>query len=454
MAPRSPAARRLALGLLVALAGLAASPAAGGQSPDEGPLEDQLAAFREEVRDAVEAYRAAHANFTAAEDEQARERAREAMTSAGRDVGEAFLAFERGHGEEGSLSVFMQTEMPRGFYRDFEQDVVLLRADMVAAARGTPTPRDEVAERSSAVESALDRTGECLPDGCGSALAGAGAQSFLVLLREGFEAILVVGAIVAYLHKSDRADQVRHVYKGVAAALAASLLAWLALDQAASSAAARGGLASAIVEGLTMLLAAAVLFWVGFWLLNKVEAERWRSFLDGQVENSLADGNPWALGVVGFLAVGREGLETALFVQAIALGSGGPWLEIAIGLGLGALALAAVYYLVHRAGVTIPLRAFFGVTSALLLFLSLRFLGLGVFEFQEAGLLGVTQLPAWLAAWAQGPAGSTLGALAGFAPTAEVAIAQALLAGSVLAGLAWTFLIRPVRSRRSVGSEA
>lgn len=404
----------------------------------------QLDGFRSTVEDAVADYAAAYANFTQAEDATTRDAARAAIIDAGHRVGKAFLSFEQGHGENASLSVFMQTEMGAGFYRGFEQDVVLLRASMLDAREGTPAPPSKIETKASPVLSSLDRTEECLPEGCGSLFSGAGVQSFLVLLREGFEAILLVGAITAFLHKSDRSDKVPHVYTGVGAALVTTLLVWWGLDTVFETAAQQGSIAHAVVEGATMLLAALVLFYVGFWLLSKVETDRWQAFIDGALESSLADDRSWMLGMVGFLAVFREGVETVLFVQAISIGSGGAWGPILAGLGVGALALAGLYLAVHRTGLKIPLRAFFGVTSAILLALSVRFMGLGIFEFQEAGLLGVGALEG-VASWLAGSplARVLLQDVFGFAPTLEVALGQGLLVGVVLAGVVWTFLVRP-----------
>lgn len=438
MPPRTLETARASLLAALALAGVLAAPAQA-QSGASAPLDEQLEDFRSELEGAVEAYRAAHEDFEAADNATAREDARNRMTDAGHRVGDAFLAFEQGHGDDGSLSVFMQTEIGSGFYRSFEQDVVVLRATMLDAEEGQPPTPSTVETRAAPAFESLDRAESCLPDGCGSALAGAGVQSFLVLLREGVEAILLVGAIVAFLHKTDRSEKTRHVWSGVAAGVGASALAWVGLDQAFSAAAAQSSFAHALLEGATMLLAAAILFYVSFWLLSKVESRRWQAFLDDAVENSLADDRAWMLVLVGFLAVFREGVETVLFVQAISLGSGGAWTEISVGLALGAVALVAVYLAVHRFGVQVPLRSFFAVTGAALALLSIRFLGLGLFELQEAGLLATSPLAAVGEVLSWHPVtGVLLRDVLGVSPTVEVLVGQALLVGVFAAGGAWT----------------
>jgi FTR1 family protein len=428
------------------LVGLLSVPTATAAAPN-GSLEDQLDRFRGEVQAALSDYEDAYANYTAAEDEDTRQQARDAMVQAGRDIGQAFLAFERGHGEDGSLSVFMETQMDQGFYRSFEQDLVLLRATMMDAAEGeVPTP-EEVDQKASPVLSAFDRAETCIPEGCGSTWTGAAAQSFLVLLREGFEAVLLVGAIVTYLHKSDRSEKVREVLAGVGLAVLATLATWFAFDRLFASAAARGSVAQATLEAVTLLLASAILFYVGFWLLSRIESERWRAFIDGKLEDSLSDDRAWMLVLVGFLAVFREGVETVVFVQAIAIGSGQAWSQIALGLGLAVVALAALYYAFQEASVRVPLRTFFGATSAILCLLSIRFLGLGLFELQEAGWLAATPLETVNAFFVQHGLARTLAGVAfGFSPTFEVLVGQAILVAVIAAGAAWTFVWRPARA--------
>lgn len=437
-----PSTRRALVAVAIILGAAVAAPAAGAQT---GPLAEQLDRFRSTIEIAVDDYEGAYANFTSAQDEATRQRARDAMVQAGERVGQAFLAFESGHGDEASLSVFMQTQMDRGFYRAFEQDVVLLRATMMQAASGAPPSAADVQAQASPVTKALDRAEGCVPDGCASSLAGTAAQSFVVLLREGLEAILLLGAIIAYLRKTERLDEIKQVWAGVGAGIGASVLAWFALDRAFSAAAARGSVAHAVLEGVTMLLAALILFYVSFWLISKVEAERWQRFIDGKLKASLADDRTWMLAGIGFLAVFREGVETVLFLQAIAIGSGGAWGQIGLGLLVGVAALAGAYYLVHHASVRVPLRNFFAVTGGLLGLLAIRFVGLGLFELQEAGLLSTTPLPSVSQLFASSPIlAVALRDVMGVSPTLEAVLGQGLLVGVFLAGAVWTVLVRPV----------
>lgn len=437
MSPGASASVRAAAILL--LAGVLLAPAlAPGASAQAGSVQAQLDALRATIQEATDAYASAYEDYRSAPNASAREAAREGMVEAGRTVGDAFLAFERGHGDPSSLNRFMQTEMPTRFYQGFERHVVLLRALMVQAADGDPATPTDVGSQAAGVQKALDRVDGCLPDGCEGLLLGAGAQAFVVLLREGFEAVLLVGAMVAYLHKTDRPRQAKHVYAGVAAALGATLAAWIALERLLGAA---GGLVGQrVIEGATMLLAAGVLFYVGSWLLGKIEAARWQAFLDGKLRSSLEADRAWVLGLLGFLAVFREGLETVLFVKALTIQSPGAWTEVALGGLVGLGVVLGLYALIRHVGVQVPLRSFFAATSALLLLLAIRFLGLGLFELQEALLIPVSPLVGVSSLLTEHAlAGVLLQDVLGFAPTLEVAVGQLLLVALIAASAVWTW---------------
>jgi high-affinity iron transporter len=442
--PLPPAAGPLLALLLVTSAALV--PATAGAASDD--VDARRRAALEDVRATVEAavdrYVAAYGNWTAASNASAEEAARDEMAAAGRTVGAAFLKFEQGHGNESSLNAFMQGSMSSSFYRGFERDVVLLRSLMVSAEDGEPAPASEVQARGQAVDQALDRVETCLPDGCEGTLVGTAAQAFLVLLREGFEAILVLGAAVAYLRKSNRADKIPLVYGGVAAGVLASVGVWLLLQWVLGAAASTSASARVMVEGASMLLAAAVLLYVSYWMFDKAEAREWQAYLEGEVDDRLASDRAWLLGLVGFLAVFREGVETALFLQALTR-QGGATGDILLGIGAAVVALAVLYYLVHGVGVRVPLRRFFVATSAVLFALALRFTGLGVFEFQEANLLPVTPLPGVVSWFEANPlAGTVARDVLGATATVEVLVAEGLLVLALVAGAGWSW----TRNRR------
>jgi high-affinity iron transporter len=225
-------------------------------------------------------------------------------------------------------------------------------------------------------------------------------DSFLVILREGFEAILVVSALAAYLRKVGAASHLPWLYGGAAAAVAASVGLWaLARTVVEISGAAREAL-----EGWTMLVAAAVLFWVSYWLVSKAEAARWQAFVRRAATAALGRGALFGFGFLSFVVVFREGFETVLFYEALLARAGRGASAVVSGFGAGVVALAGVSFLWLRLGARIPLGLFFGLTGGLLYFLAFKFVGAGVFELQAAQVLSRTPFPAfpdrpWLRDW-------------------------------------------------------
>jgi high-affinity iron transporter len=212
-------------------------------------------------------------------------------------------------------------------------------------------------------------------------------QSFLIILREGFEAILVVGAVVAFLLKTGHHERLRSIWIGtslgvLASAVTAVILATVLRALPAST---------EIIEGATLLVAVAVLFSVSYWLISKVEAAKWQQFIKEKVTTALAQGGGTALAFVAFLAVYREGAETALFYQAL-FSEGSHLLPLSLGIVIGGAALAVIFTLFYRFGVRIPLRPFFAVTSGLLYYMAFVFAGKGIRELQEGGAVPITTI--------------------------------------------------------------
>lgn len=261
-------------------------------------------------------------------------------------------------------------------------------------------------------------------------------QAFVIMLREGLEAILIVGALVAVLVKAGASERRREIGQGVVVAIGASLVTAAGFATLFRSAAA----SQEILEGATMLLAAAVLFWVSYWLVSKVESRAWTTFVRSRVDRALSGGG-FALGAVAFLAVYREGFETVLFYAALFAGTDGA--PVAVGGVLGGIAagvgvLLIVYFTVQHYGVRIPLKPFFTATSGLLYLMAFSFAGQGVAELQSAGVIGVTPVE-WL------PAVPFLGVF----PTVQTALSQLVLATALVGALLWVFAVQPARSRNA-----
>lgn len=213
-------------------------------------------------------------------------------------------------------------------------------------------------------------------------------QSFILLVREGFEAILIIGALMVFLARAGAGERRRDVAIGAWVALAASVATWVLVELLFHI---TPGQREAL-EGFTMLLATAVLFYVSYWLLSKIEVARWNAFVKGRMEQALSTGSGLALGTVAFLAVYREGFETILFYKALLTsawsgGAGAGAGPVAGGVAVGAVALVAVYVAINQFGLRVPLKPFFAITGAMLYYMAFVFAGKGIAELQEAGLV-------------------------------------------------------------------
>ena len=253
---------------------------------------------------------------------------------------------------------------------------------------------------------------------------GAFFESFLIILREGFEAILVIGAVAAFLIKTGHRERLRSLWVGGALALVASAVTAVILSTILSAVPA----SREIIEGGTMLVAVAVLFSVSYWLISKVEAAKWQQFIREKVTSALQHGGGKALALVAFLAVYREGAETALFYQALFRESGNVALPLGLGIVAGFVALVVIFTLFYKFGVKIPLRPFFTVTSALLYYMAFVFAGQGIKELQEGNAMSVTRLPGFPTVQAMG-----------IYPTLETMLAQLLLVAAFVFALVKTF---------------
>ena len=258
-------------------------------------------------------------------------------------------------------------------------------------------------------------------------------QSLGLLLREGIEAILIVGAVLTFLTKTGAKKRKRDVHVGVGAAVLASLLTAVVLETIFQI----SGAQREALEGVTMVLAAGVLFYVSYWLLSKVEVARWNRFVKEQVSEAVSGGSTLALASVAFLAVYREGFETVLFYKALFLAGGaGAVGPVVAGIVVGGIILAIVYLGIERFGVKLPLKPFFAVTSGFLYYMAFVFAGKGIAELQGGGYVGVTPFRPEI----------RLPSL-GVYSTWETLGVQALLLAAFVGALVWTFLIEPRRLR-------
>jgi high-affinity iron transporter len=252
-------------------------------------------------------------------------------------------------------------------------------------------------------------------------------QSLLIILREGFEAILVIGAIVAFLIKTGNRERLRSVWTGIALGLLASAVMAVVLKTVFANL----PTSREVIEGITMLAAVAVLFSVSYWLISKVEAAKWQKFIREKVSTALDHGGGKALALVAFLAVFREGAETALFYQALFNEGGNVALPLTLGIVVGSALLAVIFTLFYRFGVKIPMRPFFTVTSILLYYMAFVFIGKGIRELQEGNVIGITVLKGM-------PSFPSMGIF----PSMETIVAQGILLALFVFMIVKTFMPR------------
>lgn len=215
--------------------------------------------------------------------------------------------------------------------------------------------------------------------------------SFVITLREGFEAALVVGIILAYLAKTDQREHARAVWWGVAAAVATSIAIGTILFISGGE---LEGTSEAVYEGVAMIAAAAVVTWMAFWM--RKQAATIGAHLREQVSDSLRNGSAIALASVAFIGVAREGLETALFLFASTEDSGAVVAVIGGVLGLVvAVALGTAFY---RGALRLDLAKFFTVTSVLVIAFAAYLIYGGLHELGEAAESEALELAAPVAA--------------------------------------------------------
>ncbi len=215
--------------------------------------------------------------------------------------------------------------------------------------------------------------------------------SLLIIVREGLEALLIVAAIIAYLVKNQHQDKLILIRQSVIAATLVSIATAVMFRWLFSS----SGQSREVLEGVTMLIAVVMLFFMSYWLFSKTESRHWKAWLEGQFSDSLSRGSVIGLWLTSFLAVYREGAETVLFYLALAgdARDTSGHLSILAGFVVGCLILLLVYLLMRFTVVKLPLKPFFIFTSSFMYLMAFVFAGKGILELIEGRLFEPTLLP-------------------------------------------------------------
>ena len=213
-------------------------------------------------------------------------------------------------------------------------------------------------------------------------------SSFIIALREGLEAALIVGILIAYLVKSGKSELLRYIWFGVALALTLSLGIGAILTFTSSE---LSDTSEELFAGTTSIIAVALVTWMVFWM--KRTARNLRSNLAGKMDKAFNAG-PIALAGAAFFAVVREGLETSLFVYSNFKSVANP-ANSAIGLIAGFSVAIALGYLIYKSAINLDLSKFFTYTGIALIIVAAGVLSYGVHEFQELGFLPGADAFAW-----------------------------------------------------------
>lgn len=214
----------------------------------------------------------------------------------------------------------------------------------------------------------------------------------MIILREGLEALLVVAALLAFVNKSNGNKGKGWILAGVSVGLLISIVIAVVVKFVFASGA--FGSNNALIAGWTGVIASMMLLYVSYWLHSQSHIRDWQKFIRAKSETALHTGKLISLGFLSFLAVFREGTETVLFfigmVNQISIQ------DLLLGLCIGFGLLAVLAYFIMIIGVKLPLKPFFMVSSVIVFYLCLKFLGMGIHSLQLAGVLPsstVSQIP-------------------------------------------------------------
>lgn len=264
--------------------------------------------------------------------------------------------------------------------------------------------------------------------------------SFTILFREGIEAVLLIAVLLGALASGRAANYRKPFAAGVGLAVVASIATWLLATLVIDIA----PLQRELLEGITGVVAVVLLFAITFWLVARLEHRHWMEFMRARVSAAIGAGTGFAFAALGFTAVYREGFETALFYQALALFAEGLQLWVLLGVAVAAVALAAVAYAILKLGKRLPLKPLLLAAVGVLLLLSVAFAGNAVYALQSGDYIGVT--PAG-GGWARLPV--YLAELTGIRPTQQGLLVQGVLLAIYVVGAVWMFVVRPMRRRAS-----
>ena len=299
-------------------------------------------------------------------------------------------------------------------------------------------PIEDIATTIISIERSLDES-ERLVSGTGTvAPMIAFISSFSIIFREGLEAVLILGAIITYLEASRNHKFKKYVHYGIGLAIGATAVTWVIASYIIEI----SGANRELIEAIAALSATAVLFYVSFWILNKIEHKRWMEFVKAKVFQASAAGGTSVFIMLSFFTVYREGFETVLFYQAMF--SFAKYMEFYVGLGfiLGIVSLLGIYFGFRKLGKRLPLRALFGLTMGIGAYLSIAFLGNAIREFQVLDYIPYTSMLGTIPRL-----DINVATMTGIYPTLETTVGQIVLLSVYLVASLYVLVLRPKRQK-------
>ena len=297
---------------------------------------------------------------------------------------------------------------------------------------------ENIVKKIGEIQKGLDES-ETLVSGIGTIAPGiAFSSSFSIIFREGLESALIIGAIITYLEASRNDRFKKHVYYGIILAAGATALTWIIAEFFIEL----SGASRELIEAIAGISAVAVLFWVSFWVLNKIETKKWIEFVKSKVWKATTTGSVMVFVALSFFTVYREGFETVLFYQAMLSYAKHMELFVILGMVIGLAVIIVVAFLVRKLGKKLPLRVLFGLTMGIGAYMSITFLGNAIREFQEVGYITTTHLFGIIPRL-----DVNLATMTGIHPTLETVVAQLILLSVYLVGSAYILVIQPRKKK-------
>jgi high-affinity iron transporter len=299
-------------------------------------------------------------------------------------------------------------------------------------------PYLEVEAKVAEIRNGLDES-ERLVTGTGTiAPSLAFSTSFSIIFREGLESALIIGAILTYLEASRNAHYKKHVYLGIVISIIATVITWYIAQFVIEI----SGASRELIEAIAGISAVAVLFWVSFWILNKVETKKWIEFVKAKVWQATTTGSVMVFAMLSFFTVYREGFETVLFYQAMLSFAKNMETFVLLGLVLGLAVIISVVFIIRKLGKRLPLRVLFGLTMGIGAYMSIAFIGNAIREFQEVGYITTTHMFGIIPRLE-----INLATMTGIHPTLETTIAQIVLLSIYVIGSLYILILQPRRKK-------